>query len=52
VTYVIDVTGLAVQLAILLHDGHSPGQKVSYLTEPQGLSSCSQMLSPILSEMN
>jgi hypothetical protein len=52
VTSVIDVTDLAVQLVILLDDGHTPGQKVSYLTEPQGLSSRSPMLSPILSQMN
>jgi len=52
VTSVIDVTDIAVQLVILLHDEHSHSQKVSYCTDPQGLSPCSQMLSPILSQMN
>lgn len=52
VTSVIDVTDIAVLLVILLHDGHSPSQKVYFPTDPQGLSPCSQMLSPLLSQMN
>jgi hypothetical protein len=52
VNSVTDVTDLAVQLVFLSIDGHSPGQKVSYLAEAQGLSSSSQMLSPILTQLN
>jgi hypothetical protein len=51
VTSVTDVTDLAVQLVFLSNDGHSPGQKDSYLTEAQSLSFCSQMLSPILTQV-
>jgi hypothetical protein len=51
VTIAVDVTDLAVQLVFYVHDGHSPGQKVSHLTEHQGLSSVSQMLSPVLSQL-
>jgi hypothetical protein len=51
-TIAVDVIDVAVQLVFLVHDGHAPGQKVSHLTEPQGLSSCSQVLNPVLSQLN